>query len=169
MLAIGAFVVVTIRTWTDEGSGDTGGGVGGYLDNGGGATVLGLDGGLDGWRGFVRGVDRVVELPAADEPAVREAEASPPRVVAATGAPPWLVALVSQYPWPVDTMLRIIWRESRYDPGAYNRSSGASGLLQVMPGWASENPDYWTMRFDSSWNVALGWYIYQQQGLSAWY
>lgn len=28
---------------------------------------------------------------------------------------------------------RVAWCESRYDPGAYNRSSGASGLFQFIP------------------------------------
>ena len=28
---------------------------------------------------------------------------------------------------------RVAWCESRYDPGAYNRRSGASGLFQFIP------------------------------------
>ena len=41
----------------------------------------------------------------------------------------------------VDQLLRIAWCESRYNPAAYNASSGASGLFQFIPGtWALNSP-----------------------------
>jgi hypothetical protein len=37
-------------------------------------------------------------------------------------------------------LLRVAWCESRYNPGAYNTSSGASGLFQFMPRtWAANS------------------------------
>ena len=44
--------------------------------------------------------------------------------------------------WGLDPnqMLRVAWCESKFDPGAYNRSSGASGVFQFIPrtwAWAS--------------------------------
>lgn len=39
-----------------------------------------------------------------------------------------------------DQLLRVAWCESRYNPGAYNASSGASGLFQFMPRtWAANS------------------------------
>src|SRR5215204_4335883 len=37
--------------------------------------------------------------------------------------------------WGLDPnqMLRVAWCESKFDPGAYNRSSGASGVFQFIP------------------------------------
>jgi surface rod structure-forming protein G/transglycosylase-like protein with SLT domain len=41
----------------------------------------------------------------------------------------------------VDQLLRIAWCESRYNPAAYNASSGASGLFQFIPGtWVLNSP-----------------------------
>jgi hypothetical protein len=44
--------------------------------------------------------------------------------------------------WGADPtqLLRVAWCESRYDPSAYNASSGASGLFQFMPRtWAANS------------------------------
>jgi hypothetical protein len=44
--------------------------------------------------------------------------------------------------WGADPaqLLRVAWCESRYNPGAYNASSGASGLFQFMPRtWAANS------------------------------
>ena len=43
--------------------------------------------------------------------------------------------LVAGYDWDVDTALAVITCESRGDPGAVNRFSGASGLFQLL-GWS---------------------------------
>ncbi len=43
--------------------------------------------------------------------------------------------------WGADaeTLLRVAWCESRYNPSAYNHASGASGLFQFMPGTFARN------------------------------
>ncbi len=38
-----------------------------------------------------------------------------------------------------DTLLRVAWCESRYNPSAYNYASGASGLFQFMPATFARN------------------------------
>jgi soluble lytic murein transglycosylase-like protein len=63
---------------------------------------------------------RLPSAPAAIEAIIRQA-------AAANGA-------------DADQLLRIAWCESRYDPNAYNPTSGASGLFQfVPPTWATNS------------------------------
>jgi soluble lytic murein transglycosylase-like protein len=38
-----------------------------------------------------------------------------------------------------DTLLRVAWCESRYNPSAYNHASGATGLFQFMPATFARN------------------------------
>jgi hypothetical protein len=62
--------------------------------------------------------------------------------------------------WPhVD---RIMWCESHCEPGAHNRS-GASGLMQVMPGWWHGRDPY-----DPGTNLAMALEIRHAQGWPAW-
>jgi len=62
--------------------------------------------------------------------------------------------------WP--TVARIMACESGCDPGAHNRS-GASGLLQIMPGWwAGRDP------YDPTTNLTMGLEVFRAQGWHAW-
>lgn len=66
-----------------------------------------------------------------------------------------------------DPLSRIMARESNCDPGAYN-SSGASGLLQIMPDWADNcggSPDD---LFDPWFNLSCGLVVLSAQGWGAW-
>lgn len=53
--------------------------------------------------------------------------------------------------WLIATGVNVAWHESRYDPKCINRSSGAAGLYQFLPGWGSLtnrlDPDWSTRRF----------------------
>jgi hypothetical protein len=67
--------------------------------------------------------------------------------------------------WPVEqwpTIDRVMWCESHCEPGAHNRS-GASGLMQVMPGWwAGRDP------FDPATNLTMALEVHAAQGWRAW-
>jgi len=67
----------------------------------------------------------------------------------------------------------IAWRESRCDPEAVNSSSGALGLVQIMPFWlaalcpagiACERADL--LRGDV--NLEAARYVFDRQGFDAW-
>lgn len=61
----------------------------------------------------------------------------------------------------------IMYRESRCQPTAYNRS-GASGLLQIMPMWAPHCGVTRSQLFDASTNLRCGVHILRVQGWQAW-
>jgi soluble lytic murein transglycosylase-like protein len=68
----------------------------------------------------------------------RQTQAAPP----ATG---WVEGLIlsAAYRYGLESarMLHIAWHESRYQPDAYNRRSGASGVFQFLPStWARVAP-----------------------------
>lgn len=80
---------------------------------------------------------------------------------------------------PVDQFSRIMYRESRCNPGARNSSSGAAGLLQIMPQWVTRwNGCTDTMHelgacsvdalYDAGWNIHMAKRIYDLQGTRAW-
>lgn len=67
----------------------------------------------------------------------------------------------------------IMWRESRCDPHAVNRDSGALGLTQIMPQWlptlcgvgiACTRSDM----LDAHTNLAAAKYVFDVQGWQAW-
>lgn len=67
--------------------------------------------------------------------------------------------------WP--TVNRIMYRESRCDPGAYN-PSGATGLMQIMPMWADDCGGTRTDLYDPAFNLACARHILTVQGWAAW-
>lgn len=73
--------------------------------------------------------------------------------------------------WSVDQwyepLSRIMARESNCDPSAYN-SSGASGLLQIMPMWADDCGGSPSDLFDPWFNLTCGLHVYAVQGWGAW-
>lgn len=100
----------------------------------------------------------------------------PPAAVDTSGYPcPQWHGLLQQYGLPVERFGRIMWRESHCDPGAVNRSSGARGLLQIMPQWATRwggceaqgicSPD---QLLDPETNIRAAARIFALQGYRAW-
>jgi hypothetical protein len=71
----------------------------------------------------------------------------------------------SEEQWP--TVNRIMWRESKCRPDAYNRA-GAHGLMQVMGMWADDCGFTREMLFDPMLNLACARYILDAQGWGAW-
>jgi soluble lytic murein transglycosylase-like protein len=69
-------------------------------------------------------------------------------------------------------MLRVAWCESKFDPGAYNRSSGASGVFQFIPhtwAWASAAVGQaQASPFDAAANVEAAAWLMKTQGPRHW-
>lgn len=89
----------------------------------------------------------------------RRASRSRPRSVPAVpaGAPSEWRSLVLSLPWDAGTALRIIQCESGGNPNAYNRSSGATGLFQILHG-----------PFDPIANVRLAFSMWSSRGWQPW-
>jgi hypothetical protein len=75
---------------------------------------------------------------------------------------------VARYPWSVEEALAVMWCESRGDPLAFNRSSGASGLFQfLMP------LHQWRFAgtagvFDGPANIAAAYQLWTERGWQPW-
>lgn len=67
--------------------------------------------------------------------------------------------------WP--NVARIMYRESRCQPGAYN-PSGASGLMQIMPMWADDCGLGRAQLLEAWPNLRCAVHILHVQGWSAW-
>lgn len=77
-----------------------------------------------------------------------------------------IASIVATY-FPEDEMctaLRIVACESRGDPGAYNKSSGASGLFQVMPFWADHYGYRREALFEPTLNAEMAYRIWSEEG-----
>ncbi len=66
-----------------------------------------------------------------------------------------------------EPMARIMYRESMCSAGAYN-PSGASGLMQVMAGWADDCGGSPSDLFDPHFNLRCARHVYNVQGWGAW-
>lgn len=67
--------------------------------------------------------------------------------------------------WPTDqwpSISRVMWCESKCQPGAHNQS-GASGLMQIMPGWWDGRDPY-----DPATNLTMALEVHDRQGWRAW-
>jgi transglycosylase-like protein with SLT domain len=64
--------------------------------------------------------------------------------------------------------LRVSACESRYDPGAVNASSGASGLFQFLPSTWAASPYAADSPFDPTANALAAAWLYQRSGPAAW-
>jgi soluble lytic murein transglycosylase-like protein len=114
------------------------------------------------------------ETPEEPEPPVEEAAAGEPAVepVATLGILDLIIQAARRHGVREAELLAVVWCESRFDPKAYNRNSGASGLMQFLPstwrvastaaGWAGASPfdpvaaadvgGYWYKRRPQDWS-----------------
>jgi hypothetical protein len=76
--------------------------------------------------------------------------------------------LVAAYPWNVDTALCLMAHESGGNPDAYNSSSGASGLMQVLSSWASVFGYKSSDLFDAAVNLKISAALYADGGWGHW-
>jgi soluble lytic murein transglycosylase-like protein len=100
------------------------------------------------------------------ETVTRSSSSSPIRVEA--GTEQWRPLVSAYFGDGTDRALCLMGHESGGDPGARNTSSGAAGLMQVMPFWA---PDYgvsYQALFDPETNIRIAKGIRDQQGWGAW-
>lgn len=73
--------------------------------------------------------------------------------------------LAQEVGWPLEELPhvdRVMWCESHCQPAAHNRS-GASGLMQIMPGWWDGRDPY-----DPAVNLTMALDIHEAQGWRAW-
>lgn len=97
----------------------------------------------------------------APEPEVTE----PPAVE--SGVEQWR-DLVSGYGWNADIALCLMDFESGGNPDAYNDSSGASGLMQVLASWADNFGYSPADLFDPVVNLDISYALYVDGGWSHW-
>ena len=76
--------------------------------------------------------------------------------------------LVATYPWNVDTALCLMAHESGGNPDAYNSSSGASGLMQVLSSWASVFGYKSSDLFIPQVNLDISYTLYADGGWGHW-
>jgi hypothetical protein len=123
-------------------------------------------------------VAAVASTPAVrlDPPTTEAADLPPGSSVSVGGrCVGWENLLASHSPgWDVARMSRIMYRESRCQPGARNRSSSATGLLQLLAshcGWLARQMDTWCTRerlTDPTFNVAAAAVLWREQSYGAW-
>lgn len=86
-----------------------------------------------------------------------------------SGVERWGPLVASHFdPEDVARALCLMELESAGDPGARNPSSGASGLMQVMPFWAGQFGYDASDLFDPWTNIEVAAKIRDQQGWGAW-
>jgi len=97
-----------------------------------------------------------VERASRSSTAARGATLQPRQRATSAGVERWR-QLVARYDWPVDSALAVMWCESRGDPNAYNASSGATGLFQILHG-----------PLDPEANIALAYRMWRDRGWQPW-
>jgi soluble lytic murein transglycosylase-like protein len=87
----------------------------------------------------------------------------------------WVPLLERYNPgWSTQRMAAVMYRESRCDPTARNRSSSATGLLQLLAShcpWLARQMGTWCTRdrlTDPVFNVQAAAVLFDEQGMSAW-
>ncbi|HET7847210.1 MAG TPA: transglycosylase SLT domain-containing protein [Acidimicrobiia bacterium] len=82
----------------------------------------------------------------------------------------WWRPMVALYfePGDVDRVICLMEKESGGDPEARNPSTGAAGLMQVMPFWAKTHGYSYEELFDPGINLWVASRIRDQQGWPAW-
>lgn len=77
----------------------------------------------------------------------------------------WRSLVASYFPADqVDTALRVMACESGGNPNAQNPSSGAAGLMQVMPDWAPVFGVSYEALFDPATNLSIAYALYASEG-----
>jgi soluble lytic murein transglycosylase-like protein len=76
--------------------------------------------------------------------------------------------LVSSYGWDVEIALCLMSYESGGNPNAQNRSSGASGLMQVLPSWADNFGYTPADLFIPEVNLSISYALYLDGGWNHW-
>lgn len=121
-------------------------------------------------------MDRQWEAVARERWGWREPE-PPPVATAAAIAPvrpiivmprEEIVSIIASYPWPLDSALRIVTCESKGDPNAYNRTSGATGLFQILPYWHSWRVQPGASLWDPAENVRVAYQLWSEQSWQPW-
>lgn len=69
-----------------------------------------------------------------------------------------------QYSWSCEQALAVAWRESNWQPHAYNAGCGCAGLFQI----ASVHGHPLSTLFDPEMNVAIAYELYLQRGWQPW-
>lgn len=77
-------------------------------------------------------------------------------------------SLVASYPWNVDTALCLMSHESGGSTDAYNPSSGASGLMQVLASWADNFGYQPADLFNPQVNLDISYALYADGGWGHW-
>lgn len=74
--------------------------------------------------------------------------------------------------WPASSRSwarTVMFRESRNNPRAQNRSSSAAGCFQILSGtWAANAACPWSQRYDAMCNTRTALNLYQRAGTSPW-
>ena len=71
-------------------------------------------------------------------------------------------------PEDLDRAICLIGKESGGNPEAQNPDSGAAGLMQVMPFWASRHDYDYELLFNPAINLWVAGQIQEEQGWEAW-
>jgi hypothetical protein len=105
------------------------------------------------------------------DPPAPPADDSPGSPASSNGRCVGYEGLLAKYSpgWNVQTMSRIMYRESRCNPGAYNRS-GATGLLQILKshcGWLAPRIGGCNLT-NASYNIKAGAELWRNGGYNHW-
>lgn len=76
--------------------------------------------------------------------------------------------IIRAYDWQDDYAIAVAWCESKFDPSAYNRSSGASGIFQILPYWHASRLRPGESWFDAETNVRIAYELWREQGWTPW-
>lgn len=85
-----------------------------------------------------------------------------------SGVEQWRNLTAAYFGGEVDLALCLMAKESGGNPSAYNSSSGASGLMQVMGFWADEFGVTRDALFNPDTNLSIAKQIRDMQGWGAW-
>lgn len=112
--------------------------------------------------------------PPASPPSEPQSEPAPPPEPPSTNTgmgsnvEQWRDLTAAYFGGEVDLALCLMGHESGGNPNAYNSSSGASGLMQVMGFWADEFGMNRDALFNPDTNLSIAKQIRDMQGWGAW-
>jgi hypothetical protein len=124
-----------------------------------------------------RKLERVLEIVTGDlgdcagQAAMPVPDSGDPDLARIAGGHPQSWAALAAYYFPANdlpTVVCLIEHESNGDPGARNGSSGAAGLMQVMPSWAPVYGYSYDDLFRPEVSLWVGRQIKDEHGWSSW-